>query len=123
MSAAAETPLLDVEGLRTTFPTRAGLVTRGGRRVAGRVERGECLGVVGESGLGQERHLPQRHGAGASAGPRRRRASSSSTGATCARSTTADRRAMRGKRHRHDHAGRADGAQPGASPSASRSPR
>jgi peptide/nickel transport system ATP-binding protein len=49
MSAA---PLLRVEGLRTVFPTRAGLL----RAVDGvdfTLERGEVLGLVGESGSGK----------------------------------------------------------------------
>jgi peptide/nickel transport system ATP-binding protein/oligopeptide transport system ATP-binding protein len=46
------TALLEVEGLRTIFDTRAGEV----RAVDGvdvSVERGECLGIVGESGSGK----------------------------------------------------------------------
>jgi peptide/nickel transport system ATP-binding protein len=45
-------PLLEIEGLRTTFHTRAGLV----RAVDGidfRVDRGEIMGLVGESGCGK----------------------------------------------------------------------
>ncbi len=45
-------PLLQVTGLRTSFPTRAGLV----RAVTGvdfHVDRGEILGLVGESGCGK----------------------------------------------------------------------
>jgi peptide/nickel transport system ATP-binding protein len=45
-------PLLEVKGLRTTFATRAGLVNA----VTGvdfHVDRGEVLGIVGESGCGK----------------------------------------------------------------------
>lgn len=45
-------PLLVVEGLRTTFPTRAGLV-EAVDDVSLTVHAGECLGVVGESGSGK----------------------------------------------------------------------
>jgi oligopeptide/dipeptide ABC transporter ATP-binding protein len=51
-SRPASGPLLQVTGLRTTFPTRAGLV----RAVTGvdfHVDRGEILGLVGESGCGK----------------------------------------------------------------------
>ncbi len=47
-----ERPLLEIQGLRTTFHTRAGLV----RAVDGidfRVDRGEIMGLVGESGCGK----------------------------------------------------------------------
>jgi oligopeptide/dipeptide ABC transporter ATP-binding protein len=45
-------PLLEVEGLRTVFDTRAGTVCAvDGVDVT--VQRGECLGVVGESGSGK----------------------------------------------------------------------
>jgi oligopeptide/dipeptide ABC transporter ATP-binding protein len=46
------TPLLVVEGMRTTFPTRAGLVTAVDD-VSLFVDAGECLGIVGESGSGK----------------------------------------------------------------------
>ncbi|ADZ72237.1 ABC transporter ATP-binding protein [Polymorphum gilvum] len=52
MSQANLTPLLEVQGLRTAFPTRNGTV----RAVDGvdlEVRPGECLGVVGESGSGK----------------------------------------------------------------------
>ena len=46
MSAA---PLLQVEGLRTHFFTKAGVV----KAAAFQVERGRILGIVGESGSGK----------------------------------------------------------------------
>jgi peptide/nickel transport system ATP-binding protein len=49
---ARPSPLLEVTGLRTTFATRAGMVNA----VTGvdfHVERGEVLGIVGESGCGK----------------------------------------------------------------------
>jgi len=48
----SETPLLDVRGLRTSFKTREGVV----RAVDGidfHVDRGEIMGLVGESGCGK----------------------------------------------------------------------
>ncbi|CAH1673706.1 MULTISPECIES: ABC transporter ATP-binding protein [unclassified Chelatococcus] len=53
-SSATESPapLLSIRGLKTCFPTRAGLVTA----VDGvdlDVQPGECLGIVGESGSGK----------------------------------------------------------------------
>ncbi len=52
MNVHDETPLLQVDGLRTVFDTRAGTVCAvDGVDVA--VRRGECLGVVGESGSGK----------------------------------------------------------------------
>jgi oligopeptide/dipeptide ABC transporter ATP-binding protein len=52
MNVRPDTTLLEVDGLRTVFDTRAGTVCA----VDGvdvRVQRGECLGVVGESGSGK----------------------------------------------------------------------
>ncbi|MGH8707979.1 MAG: ATP-binding cassette domain-containing protein, partial [Burkholderiales bacterium] len=49
---AAAAPILEVEGLRTHFETRAGVV----RAVDGvdlRLHPGEVLGLVGESGCGK----------------------------------------------------------------------
>src|SRR6185312_3409094 len=49
---SSETPLLDVQGLRTSFFTAAGEVTA----VSGidlQLRRGEALGIVGESGSGK----------------------------------------------------------------------
>ena len=46
------------------------------------ISPGETLGVVGESGSGQERHLPDRHGAGDQEGSPHRRAKSSSRART-----------------------------------------
>ena len=51
MSDAAG-PLLQVEGLRTQFVTEAGLVTAVDG-VSFHVERGEVVGIVGESGCGK----------------------------------------------------------------------
>ena len=51
-AARGERPLLEVQGLRTTFHTRDGLV----RAVDGidfQVDRGEIMGLVGESGCGK----------------------------------------------------------------------
>ncbi|MBN8890268.1 MAG: ATP-binding cassette domain-containing protein, partial [Rhodospirillales bacterium] len=45
-------PVLDVQGLRTVFFTRAGLV-RAVNDVSFSVNRGEVLAVVGESGCGK----------------------------------------------------------------------
>src|SRR5713226_115203 len=44
--------LLEVKNLRTHFPTRAGLV-RAVDRVSFHLDRGELLGLVGESGCGK----------------------------------------------------------------------
>lgn len=52
MSSAEDVPLLAVENLTTTFPTRQGLVTAVDG-VSFEVRLGECLGVVGESGSGK----------------------------------------------------------------------
>ena len=68
----AAAPLLTVRGLQTFFPTDDGTI----RAVDGvdiDVHAGECLGVVGESGIRQERDLRQRHGACSQAGKDRRR--------------------------------------------------
>ena len=73
--------LLDVRGLRTTFATRDGMV----RAVDGidfHVDRGEIMGLVGESGCGKSvTSLSILRLIGRPAGSRRAR--SSSTGPTC----------------------------------------
>lgn len=48
----SETPLLQLQNLTTTFPTRRGLVTAV-NRVNLRLAKGEILGIVGESGCGK----------------------------------------------------------------------
>src|SRR5207237_5519044 len=60
MSAAAGTaPLLEVEGLKKHFPIRQGLLSRVSGYVYAvdgvsfHIERGESLGLVGESGCGK----------------------------------------------------------------------
>src|SRR6185295_5513024 len=45
-------PLLEVNGLRTSFHTRNGIV-RAADNVSFTVEKGEALGIVGESGSGK----------------------------------------------------------------------
>ncbi|MGD9589588.1 MAG: ABC transporter ATP-binding protein [Pyrinomonadaceae bacterium] len=45
-------PLLEIRGLKTTFPTRAGLV-KAVDDVSFRIDPGEFLGLVGESGCGK----------------------------------------------------------------------
>ncbi len=52
MTDASRTPLLEVRGLTTIFPTRAG-PARVVDDVSFHVDEGECLGVVGESGSGK----------------------------------------------------------------------
>ena len=77
-----ERPLLEVRGLRTSFYTRDGVV----RAVDGidfHVDRGEIMGLVGESGLRQERDQPVDHAAGREARVGSRPARSSSTARTC----------------------------------------
>ena len=53
--------LLEVENLKTRFQTDDGVVTAVDG-VSFTLEQGETLGIVGESGSGQERHLPHDHG-------------------------------------------------------------
>ena len=50
--AAATGPLLDIRGLRTHFDTRDGVV-KAVDAVDLHVDRGEVLGIVGESGCGK----------------------------------------------------------------------
>jgi peptide/nickel transport system ATP-binding protein len=52
MTAASHTPALEVKGLSVEFPTRKGVLTALSD-VSLTVERGEILGVVGESGAGK----------------------------------------------------------------------
>ena len=52
MAPAAAAPILEIDGLRTTFHTRDGVV-RAVDGVSCRVDRGEVLAVVGESGCGK----------------------------------------------------------------------
>ena len=49
---AATPPILEIDGLQTTFHTRDGVV-RAVDGVSCRVHRGEVLAVVGESGCGK----------------------------------------------------------------------
>jgi len=59
MSAASETPILELEDLQVHFPVRGGLLGREVARVRAvdgvtlSVARGETLGLVGESGCGK----------------------------------------------------------------------
>ncbi len=55
----AETPVLEVTGLKKHFPVKKGLLSRGGGKVYAvdgvsfHIDRGETLGLVGESGCGK----------------------------------------------------------------------
>ena len=77
--------ILTVEGLRTHFFTKAGVV-KAVDDVSFSVDRGEVLGLVGESGSGKSMTGYSTHGPDRSAGAHRRAAASCSTASSCASS-------------------------------------
>ncbi len=105
--------LLEVNDLKTYFRTDDGIV----KAVDGvnfTVEKGKTLGIVGESGSRQERHLPDDHGPEHRSGTRSRAARRSSRARTCSTMKPSKTARHPRQRHRDDLPGPDDVAEPGA---------
>ncbi len=89
--------VLSIEGLRTHFFTKAGVV-KAVDDVSFSVARGEVLGLVGESGSGKVDDRILDHGPGRSAGPNRRRPDHLSRRRPRARFRSEAMRQLRGNR-------------------------
>ena len=121
--APAPEPLLDVRGLKTQLVPGGGPAAGRRRRLLHRRPAARWAWSA-ESGCGKSVTALVDHAAvpeppGRVAGG----ADRASTGATCSRCAERAMRALRGDRDRDDLPGADDLAQPGATPSASRSPR
>ena len=115
-AAEALTPmtLLSVEDLVVRFRTRESVV-HAVNGVTFELEEGERLGLVGESGLRQERHQPRDHPAAAASRPAGSRAAAScSRGRTSARLDRGRDPRHPGQGHRDDLPGPDDEPEPGA---------